>query len=40
MGYANPSEVGFEVTDSVDIEGRPDLHFAIKPGAPLASLPP
>jgi hypothetical protein len=37
MGYANPSEVGFKVTDSVDIEGRPDLHFDIECASRLAA---
>jgi hypothetical protein len=32
IGHANPSEAGFEVIDSFDIQGYPDLHFAVKPG--------
>lgn len=32
IGHANPSTAGFEVMDSFDIQGYPDLHFAIKPG--------
>jgi hypothetical protein len=30
--HANPSGAGFDVMDSIDIQGYPDLHFAIKPG--------
>lgn len=32
IGHASPAEAGFEVMDSFDIRGYPDLHFAIQPG--------
>jgi 4-hydroxy-tetrahydrodipicolinate reductase len=32
VGHATPREAGLEVMDSFDIEGYPELHFAVKPG--------